>query len=68
MNQSIIITYHKNKDMLMFCVNRLLKTVPEDVEIFIIGNNVNQAELDFNIDNPRCKYYKIYKNLQYPKA
>lgn len=68
MKQSIIITYHKNKDMLLFCLNRLLKTVPEDVEIFIIGNNVNPAELDVNIIDPRCKFHKVYQNLQYPKA
>ena len=46
MKESIIITYHKNKDMLLFCLNRLLKTTPDDVEILIIGNNVNRAELD----------------------
>lgn len=68
MKQSIIITYHKNKDMLMFCVKRLLETVPDDVEIFIIGNNIDRAELEIEITNPRCTYYKVYKNLQYPKA
>lgn len=68
MKQSIIITYHKNRDMLLFCLNRLLKTVPENVEIFIIGNNVNRAEIDFEISNSRCRYYKVYQNLQYPKA
>lgn len=68
MKQSIIITYHKNKDMLLFCLNRLLKTVPEDVEIFIIGNNINKSELDVDIKDSRCKYYKVYQNLQYPKA
>ena len=49
MKESIIITYHKNKDMLLFCLNRLLKTTPDDVEILIIGNNVNKAELDVDI-------------------
>lgn len=68
MKQSIIITYHKNKDMLLFCLERLLKTVPDEVEIFIIGNNVNSEELDITISNPRCKYYKINQNIQYPKA
>lgn len=68
MKQSIIITYHKNKDMLLFCLDRILKTVPEDVEIFIIGNNVNHSELDFEITNSRCIYYKVYQNMQYPKA
>ena len=68
MKQSIIITYHKNKDMLMFCLKRILKTVPEDIEIFIIGNNVNKNELDIEISDPRCRYFKVNKNLQYPKA
>lgn len=68
MNQSIIITYHKGKDMLMYCLNRILKTVPEEVEIFIIGNNVNSSDLDIEITNSRCRYHKVYKNIQYPKA
>ena len=54
MKESIIITYHKNKDMLLFCLNRLLKTTPDDVEILIIGNNVNRTELDVDISNSRC--------------
>lgn len=68
MKESIIITYHKNKDMLLFCLNRILKTTPDNVEILIIGNNVNKAELDVNISNSRCKYLKYFQNLQYPKA
>lgn len=68
MKQSILLTYHKNKEMLFFCLKRLLKTVPEDVEIVIIGNNVKREELDFEIKDSRYKYYKIYQNLQYPKA
>ena len=52
----------------MFCLKRILKTVPEDIEIFIIGNNVNKNELDIEISDPRCRYFKVNKNLQYPKA
>ncbi len=68
MKQSIIITYHKNKDMLMFCIQRLLKTVPDDVEIVIVGNNINKSELDIDLSGTRCVYHYVYKNLQYPKA
>ena len=68
MKESIIITYHNNKDMLMFCLNRLLKTTPDDLEILIIGNNVNKAELEVDISNSRCQYLKYNQNLQYPKA
>lgn len=68
MQQSIIITYHKNKDMLYYCLKRIIETVDKNVEILIIGNNVNASELDIKIDSQRCKYYKIQANLQYPKA
>lgn len=65
---SIIITYHKNKDMLLYCLKRLLETLDENIEILIIGNNSNQAELNFEIDYPQCHFYKFTTNLQYPKA
>lgn len=68
MKETIIITFHKNKDMLLFCLKRLLKTTPKNVEILIIGNNVNKSELDIDITEPRCRYLKFYQNLQYPKA
>ena len=41
MKQSIIITFHKGKNMLFYCLKRLLETIPNDVEIIIVGNNVN---------------------------
>jgi GT2 family glycosyltransferase len=68
MKQSIVITFHKNKDMLFFCLKRLLKTTPDDVEIIIVGNNINPEFLDFEIPYARCTYYKIYDNIQYPRA
>lgn len=58
MKESIIITYHKNKDMLLYCLDRILKTTPNEVEILIIGNNINKSELDIDIPNSRCKYLK----------
>lgn len=68
MKQSIIITFHKDKKMLFFCLQRLLETTPTDVEIVIVGNNIDYEELDFEIPFTRCTYYKIYENIQYPKA
>lgn len=52
----------------MYCLKKLIETTPEDIEIIIVGNNVNSAELDFEINLPKCIYYKIYENIQYPKA
>ena len=68
MIESIIITYHKNKDMLLFCIKKELETTPDNVEIVVIGNNANHAELDIEIPFQRCHYYKIYDNIQYPRA
>lgn len=68
MKQSIIVTFHKDKNMLFYCLKKLIETTPDDVEIIIVGNNVNQTELDFEISLPKCVYYKIYENIQYPKA
>ena len=66
--QSIIVLYHKDKDMLRFCLKRLLTTTPSDVEIIVYGNNNNKEELDIKFENSRIKYYVVQENLQYPKA
>lgn len=68
MKQSIIITYHKNKDMLYYCLKRILDTTTKEIEILIIGNNANASELNLEILDSRCKYYKFNTNMQYPKA
>ena len=68
MKHSIIITFHKDKDMLFYCPKRLLETTPDDIEIVIIGNNINRDALDFEIPYSRCIYHKIYENIQYPRA
>ena len=68
MKQSIIITFHKDKNMLFYCLKRLLDTISADIEIIIVGNNINHEDLDFDIPFSNCTYYKIYENIQYPKA
>lgn len=68
MKQSIIVPYHNNKDMIQYTVGKLKETVPDDVEIIIIGNNYEQNELDVSFPFSNCKYYTVYENLYYPKA
>lgn len=53
--------------MLCYCLKTLERTIPFDIEIVIIGNNANPAELDFQLPS-KYNYYKIYKNIQYPNA
>lgn len=68
MKQSIVIPYHKDKDMLSFCLKRLKATIPSNVDIIIVGNNADKVEIDLRFDDDRICYHRIQKNLQYPKA
>ena len=43
--QSIIMPYHRNKQMLLYTTELLNRIVPEDVEIIIVGNNGDVNEL-----------------------
>lgn len=54
--------------MIEYNIKTLVESIPEDVEIIIIGNNYNAQELEVNFPYKNCKYYKINKNLYYPKA
>lgn len=68
MKQSIVIPFHKNRDMLFYCLKRIRKTVPADIEIIIVGNNSRPEELDFEIDEPNCRMFRFPSNIQYPRA
>lgn len=68
MRQSIIIPYHKDREMILYNVRSLISTVPECVEIIIVGNNYNSEELEVQFSYPNCQFYSIEKNLYYPKA
>ena len=39
--QSIIMPYHRNKQMLLYTTELLNKIIPKDVEIIVVGNNNN---------------------------
>ena len=43
--QSIIMPYHRNKEMLYYTTQLLDKIIPNEVEIIIVGNNNNLNEL-----------------------
>lgn len=66
--QSIIIPYHKDKEMIRYAVNCLVRTVPSYVEIVVVGNNYYSEELDVNFPYTNVKYYRIEENLFYPRA
>ena len=68
MKESIIVPYHRDKEMILYTVKNLVSSVSQEVEIIIIGNNYNRSELD--VEFPYCNvfYYTEYENLYYPKA
>ena len=70
MKQSIVIPFHKDRNMLLFSLKTLLATLPQnqDIEIIVVGNNRNPHELDFELPWKNIKFYKIYDNLFYSNA
>lgn len=65
--QSIIVPFHKNKDMLLYMLQLLNQSVPSDVEIIVVGNNNDSDALDFNLPE-RYRFIKIYESLLYSKT
>lgn len=65
--QSIIMPYHRNKQMLLYTTELLNHTVPKDVEIIIVGNNNDVNELDVKLSN-RFTYLKFEKSLLYSES
>ena len=66
--QSIIIAYHKNKDLLYYTLELWIKTIPNYVEVIIVANNVDSTEIDIKSDFSQVKIIKIQKNLLYSEA
>ncbi len=65
--QSIIMPYHRNKEMLLYTTNLLNQIVSPEVEIIIVGNNDNINELDVSLSE-RFVYLKYHKSLLYSKT
>lgn len=65
--QSIIMPYHRNKQMLLYTTELLNNIVNEDVEIIVVGNNDNIDELDVDLSD-RFTYIKYDKSLLYSET
>lgn len=65
--QSIIMPYHRNKEMLLYTTELLDRIVPSDVEIIIVGNNSIPSELDLELPE-RFTYLKYYESMLYSKT
>ncbi len=65
--QSIIMPYHRNKQMLLYTTDLLEKIIPNNVEIIVVGNNSNPNELDVDLSN-RFTYIKYGESLLYSET
>ena len=63
--QSIIMPYHRNKQMLLYTTQLLNKIISKEVEIIIVGNNDNAEELNDKMPD-RITNKKYDKSLLYP--
>lgn len=66
-SQSIIMPYHRNKQMLLYTTHLLEKIIPNDVEIIVVGNNINSDELDIELSD-RFTYFKYEESLLYSES
>lgn len=66
-SQSIIMPYHRNKQMLLYSTKLLNKIIPNEVEIIIVGNNSNTEELNINLSD-RFTYIKYDESLLYSET
>lgn len=64
---SIIVPFHRNKDMLMTSLSTLECSVPKQIEIIIIANNQDPNEINIQVSS-RYIVYKIYKDIMWPGA
>lgn len=67
MNQSIIMPYHRNKDMLKYTTAQLEKYIDSDVEIIVVGNNADKRELDVELSS-RIKFVKVPRSMLYSET
>lgn len=65
--QSIIMPFHRNKEMLLYTTKLLERIIPDSVEIIVVGNNDNANELDVDLP-PRIKYLQYNKSMLYSKT
>src|ERR1700749_304989 len=67
MEYSIIIPFHSNEMYRQLCLNTLVKTIPETVEIIVVVNNNQDAPPDY-LQNKRFRVLISPQNLGYSKA
>lgn len=68
MDYSIIVPHHSNRRLLEYCLATLRTSVPPEVEIIVILNNSNKAEINIPVDRKRFLAIRVNSNLGYDGA
>ena len=67
MKQSIVMPYHRNRDMLLYTLSLIDRQLPQDIEIIVVGNSDNPEDLAFELPK-RFRFIKVRRSLLYSKA
>ena len=65
---SIVITFHKHEQFLIYCITALLPTIPENTEIIIIGEGLSSPSLKRSLTDSRIKLISLDSAIPYPAA
>lgn len=65
---SIIVLFHRGEKFLRFCIESLLNTTDEDVEILVLMNNADDRQMAVRFDSDRVRVVKISQSLGYARA
>lgn len=68
MKQSIIILYHKNRELFYLSLKTLISSIPNNIEVIIVANNRQKAELNLSINDSRITIIQIERDLLYSEA
>ncbi|MDQ0361638.1 glycosyltransferase family 2 protein [Breznakia pachnodae] len=67
-NLTIIIPFHKNKEMIKLSIKTLLRTIPNDITIKVIANNYDKSQLSLKFKEKNIEVIRRNKNLFWPGA
>lgn len=67
MKYSILIPFHRNKNLLYQCLNSILSTTPDSVSILVLCNNEDRNEIDINSKSGRVTIKKFNRTIPYPQ-
>ncbi len=65
---SFIITFHKEEQFLIFCLNALLPNIPKNAEVIIIGVDLDSSVLHSHLRDNRIRLIELVEAIPFPEA